>query len=342
MSEILEAVAETYYRVSPKIWLEPWSDDARTVALYLLTCRHRTIEGLYLLPIGYAAADLEWYPERLAEPFAQLSTAGFLSYDENARVVFIRKALKYQAPANPNMDKAAARRLALLPETALFVDLLEAARAYCPRLAEALPRLLPERYREPLPEPFGKQTRNSLALALALNSSSSSKDPLVNRPAAPAAPPAEIVDEIAEEFEAWWAEYGRVGDKARARDLYSWWRRQGSSAEELLAAAGNYRRHCSATDCKIKHAATFLAKPARDKSPVWPEWATGEAHGGMEPRRDSILSDVLEAGAEAFGLTGGNRYDSPDTELRSGSARALASGPDPRRGVPARRLAGGE
>lgn len=108
-----------------------------------------------------------------------------------------------------------------------------------------------------------------------------------------------------EDFESWWSAYGRVGDKARARDLYLWWRKvKSATADDLLTAAVSYTSHCSATDCKLKHAATFLAKPTKTKSAIWPEWASGEAHGSMDARRTTHLSDVLTAGAKAFGLIG--------------------------------------
>ncbi len=147
-------------------------------------------------------------------------------------------------------------------------------------------------------------------------------------------------EDLEEAFEGWWVAYGRVGDKARARDLYLWWRRaKRVDAADLLAAAIAYRAHCEATDCKLKHAATFLAKPARGKSAIWPEWATGEPHGGMEPRRDRVLSDVLAAGAEAFGLNGGVTHDNRTVEPGGGSSRPVGGRPDDRRGLPAGRLA---
>lgn len=93
------------------------------------------------------------------------------------------------------------------------------------------------------------------------------------------------------DFEEWWGEYGRIGDKARAFDLYRWWRTTGkASADDLLAAAHAYRAHCTSTDCMMKHAVTFLAKPAKGKSPVWPEWASGEDHGAMDVGAGSHLN----------------------------------------------------
>ena len=136
-----------YFRVSPAIWrARTWTDDMRLLACYLLTSPHRTLEGLFILPKGYICADLRWSAERLAEPFAGLTADGFIAYDEAAEVCLIVKALKYQRPENPNMDKAAIRRLVTVPASSLDTVFLSSAQQYAPRLAERLAERLPERF----------------------------------------------------------------------------------------------------------------------------------------------------------------------------------------------------
>jgi len=157
--------------------------------------------------------------------------------------------------------------------------------------------------------------------------------------------------QLAGEFEDWWSEYGRIGDKARAFDLYRWWRTTGQTqADELLTAAVCYREHCAATACLMKHGTTFLAKPAKGKSPVWPEWAAGEEHGAMDVGAASHLNDVLTAGALAFGLTGGNHGNGPHVLGRDGrrvfeqgrSTAASGGRADARRSLPPRELEVGQ
>ena len=136
-----------YFRVSPAIWrARTWTDDMRLLACYLLTSPHRTLEGLFILPRGYICADLQWSAERLAEPFAGLIADGFIAYDEAAEVCLIVKALKYQRPENPNMDKAAIRRLVTVPASSLDGLFLASAQQYAPRFAERLAERLPERF----------------------------------------------------------------------------------------------------------------------------------------------------------------------------------------------------
>jgi DNA-binding transcriptional ArsR family regulator len=149
--------------------------------------------------------------------------------------------------------------------------------------------------------------------------------------------------QLAAEFEEWWSEYGRIGDRAPASALYGWWRTTGqASADELLTAAVRYRDHCAATTCFMKHGRTFLAKPARGKPPVWPEWAAGEVHGAMDVAAGARLNDVLVAGAQAFGLTGGDNGNGPHAFGQPRSAGAVGRGAPARRGLPQGKLDDGE
>ena len=159
-------MARTYWRVAPAFWSdekvtgandgEPWTDDAKLLALYLLTCQHRTVEGLFRLPKGYIMEDLGWTEQRLAKPFGQLLRDGFIEYDSRARLCLIVNALEYQAPENPNQITAALKILDDLPRSALFARLLQQAERLCQPLAERL--------REGLPERFGKPPAPALTL----------------------------------------------------------------------------------------------------------------------------------------------------------------------------------
>lgn len=154
----MAADAPRYYRLSPKFWSDPmvlaWDDDTRLVALYLLTCPHRTTEGLFRLPRLYAVADLGWTAERFDQAFQNLLRDGFAEWDESAQVVLIVKALVWQSPDNGNMVKSAVRQLAMVPETPLKARFRALAERYCERLAEGLP------------EGFGKVFGNPQALSL--------------------------------------------------------------------------------------------------------------------------------------------------------------------------------
>lgn len=135
-----------YHRVSSRFWADEktmrWDDDTRLLALYLLTCPHRTTEGLFRLPKPYIAADLGWSMERLEKPFAKLLADGFIQYDETVSVMLLPNALKYNPPENTNQAIRAARAVAELPETPLLREFQRLAEQYSERLAKQLAKLL--------------------------------------------------------------------------------------------------------------------------------------------------------------------------------------------------------
>lgn len=131
-----------YYRIYCRFWPEVlrrgWSDDVRVMALYLMTNNHRVLEGIFYLPVSYAAADLNWTLERVREALAKLVGDGFCDYDCLTNLVLVKKALKYQPPENPNQVTAAIKHLEELPASRLKEDFTDLAERYSPRLAEGL------------------------------------------------------------------------------------------------------------------------------------------------------------------------------------------------------------
>lgn len=140
-----------YFRVSPKFWTDlkvrSWSDDGRMLALYELTCRHRTTEGLFRLPPEYVRVDLGWSQKRYEKSRAELVSSNFIAVEGD--IVLIRKALKYQAPQNPNQVIAAINALEEVPPSKLDGMFQQLAERFCERLAKALPQQLPERFGKP-------------------------------------------------------------------------------------------------------------------------------------------------------------------------------------------------
>ena len=136
-----------YFRVSPAIWrARTWTDDMRLLACYLLTSPHRTLEGLFILPKGYICADLKWSDGTVGGTLRGTHRRRLHRLRRGRRGVPDRKALKYQRPENPNMDKAAIRRLVTVPASSLDALFLASAQQYAPRLAERLAERLPERF----------------------------------------------------------------------------------------------------------------------------------------------------------------------------------------------------
>lgn len=141
-----------YSRVEASVWNQPWDDELRVFALYVLTCKHRTTEGFYELPLEYAAIDLRWPLERVQGAMRRLIEDGMVAYDPDARVILLVRALERQAPQNPNQAKAAARVVASLPKTPLRFAFAHLADRYSDHLSKVLRELLPEWFTEPVPK----------------------------------------------------------------------------------------------------------------------------------------------------------------------------------------------
>lgn len=109
-----------YGKVYGTFWSSPttasMSDDAKLLALYLMTCQHNTIAGAFRLPDGYVAEDLSWTAARVAQGFAELFAKGFATRCEGTKWVWIVKHLCWNKPENPNQVKSAAKVAQSIPD----------------------------------------------------------------------------------------------------------------------------------------------------------------------------------------------------------------------------------
>jgi hypothetical protein len=100
-----------YGRVYSKFWtskdIQALNDDARLLALYLLSGPHGTIAGVCRLPDGYVCEDLKWPPKRVSKGFLELFRKGFAKRCETTDWVWICRFLTWNTPENPNQWKAA-------------------------------------------------------------------------------------------------------------------------------------------------------------------------------------------------------------------------------------------
>lgn len=160
-----------YGRVYTSFWQSPevrgMSEDARTLAFYLLTCPHANLIGCFRLPNAYAADDLQWPIERVREGFALLLASGFASRDEGTQWVLIPKYIKWNAFENANVAIAAQKAFDQVPAIELKSLLAKALLEFGVHLkepfADGLRTLLkPFANPEPEPEPIQNQslTRN--------------------------------------------------------------------------------------------------------------------------------------------------------------------------------------
>lgn len=148
-----------YFRVACRFHddekVRNWPDWIKLFALYLLTTKHRNLEGFFVLPPDYAAADLGWSRIRVLKGLRILEADVFLSFDSATNLLLIRNALRYQQPDSKNVQKAVLSRVRNLPENKeMLQDFIALATEHClkPGLspwAQGFPELLRKEFVKP-------------------------------------------------------------------------------------------------------------------------------------------------------------------------------------------------
>ncbi|TDS73419.1 hypothetical protein [Comamonas sp. JUb58] len=109
-----------YGKVHTSFWtsagMRALSEDGRAMALYLLTCPHGTIAGVFRLPDGYICEDMQWTAERVTHVFAELFQNGFANRCATTKWVWINKHFEWNQPENPNQRKAALKIANQVPD----------------------------------------------------------------------------------------------------------------------------------------------------------------------------------------------------------------------------------
>ena len=108
-----------YGKVHTSFWssqtIRDMSEDARMLAVYLLTSPHSTITGVFRLPDGYVCEDMKWSPERVSKGFTELFANGYANRCETTKWVWVCKHLEWNPPENPNQRKSAAKVAVSVP-----------------------------------------------------------------------------------------------------------------------------------------------------------------------------------------------------------------------------------
>ena len=103
------------------------SDDAKMLALYLLTGPHSNIIGCFRLPDGYVSEDMGWSIQRVSKVFTELFRKGFATREETTKWVFISKHLKWNPLENPNQITGALKLYDQIPDASSVKPLIAKA-----------------------------------------------------------------------------------------------------------------------------------------------------------------------------------------------------------------------
>lgn len=113
-----------YGRVHTTFWSSrttaPMTDDGKLLALYLMTCSHNTIAGVFRLPDGYIVEDIGWDSQRVAKGFTEQSRNGFAERCPETKWVWICKHLEWNPPENPNQWKAVGKVSNTVPDSCVW------------------------------------------------------------------------------------------------------------------------------------------------------------------------------------------------------------------------------
>lgn len=281
-----------YGRVYSSFWQSPemraLPEDARTLALYLLTTPHGNLIGCFRLPDAYAAEDLQWSMERVSEGFAKLVEAAFVTRDEGSKWLVIAKYLKWNRFENPNVATAARKAFDQVPSLPLKCLLSKALlefgvhmnadfRNACETLSE------PIRKPEPEPEPIQSLTRTRTRTK-----------PQPISPGVADAPPAAPTNAAWEAYSAAYAQrYSEppVRNRTVNGQLSQFIGRIG--ADEAPAVAAFFVGHQNGLYVSAMHPVNLLL---RDAEKLRTEWATGR----QTTRHQGVLADKTQTNLNAF------------------------------------------
>lgn len=91
-----------YGKVSPQFWIGETGKqlrgdaNAQLLALYLMTCPHSNMIGVFHCPVLYMAHETGLGAEGATKALARLSEVGFCEYDEDSETVFVIRMAAYQ------------------------------------------------------------------------------------------------------------------------------------------------------------------------------------------------------------------------------------------------------
>lgn len=287
-----------YGKVHTSFWISDGmrrvSDDARLLALYLLTGQHTNMIGCFRLPDGYVSEDLAWTPERVSKGFDELSSNGFATRDKASKWVLIRNFLSWNSVENPNQGIAALRLFDQVPDKSSIKP--ELARVLAAAIAHIGSAKLKgsERVLQPFlnqeQEQEQEQDKDILGHGSANPPDSESSDE---------APSEKPKSSYSEEFELAWKEYPkRAGGNSKADAFKAWTARikSGATAQELIDGVRRYAAYVTAAGKLntefVKQASTFFGPSKHYEEP----WTATAAAGKRDPNMVSQPSKLIPSG----------------------------------------------
>lgn len=133
-----------YQKIESRIWNDErfvnFTPMQQRMFLYVLTCPHGNLLGLFVLKKGYIIEDLKVLSKDLERDLKELVFSGMIDYDEKCGLVWVKKFLKHNPLTNPNQFKAVPKILNELPKSHLILDFIKHNSSALKGLAKDLER----------------------------------------------------------------------------------------------------------------------------------------------------------------------------------------------------------
>lgn len=144
-----------YRKVDPRIWndekFRELSDSAKLVFFMLLTHPNMTAIGAMRATTSGLAEELGWETEAFREAFGEVLEKGMAEHDQKACFIALPNFVKYNPPESPNVVKAWAGALDLLPECSLKTRVIARVAGFAKGLNEGFWKALPEAFAKSMP-----------------------------------------------------------------------------------------------------------------------------------------------------------------------------------------------
>ena len=144
-----------YRKVDPRIWndakFRELSDNAKLVFFMLLTHPNMTALGAMRGSLAGLAEEMGWAPEAFRKAFQEVCGKGMAEHDQKACLIMLPRFIRYNPPESPNVVKAWASALDLLPECNLKNRVIAGAKDFIEGKGEGFQKALPEAFAKGMP-----------------------------------------------------------------------------------------------------------------------------------------------------------------------------------------------
>jgi hypothetical protein len=153
-----------YRKIDTRMWndakFRALSDDGKLVFVLFLTHPSMTALGALPASVPGLAHGLKWSEERFRKGFDELLWNGMAKADEDAGLVCLPNFLRYNPPENPNVVKAWAGSVDMLPECELKTETMARAYASLETRPKSFAEAFLKQFGKPLADGIGNRMPN--------------------------------------------------------------------------------------------------------------------------------------------------------------------------------------